>query len=357
MKVLFIVPYPADLSPSQRFRFEQYLGLMQLQGYQYEIHSFLLPHNWKLFADRGRLIAKITALVTGYSRRIPLLVRAAKFDRIFIHREAAPLGPPLLEWFIARVLRKKIIYDFDDAIWLTDRVHESLIARILRSRSKVESVCRMSYRVSCGNMYLASYARKFNSNVVVNPTTIDTQFRDPPRPRKHGMQPGLTIGWTGTQSTLKYLEPLGKVVGHIIAKHPDVQFCIVADKSPTFKWPSTRFVPWVKATELEDLLNFDIGVMPLPDDDWARGKCGFKALQYMALGIPTIASPVGVNEEIIQHGKNGLLASSDDEWIACLERLILDETLRKSLGTAGEQTVTDRYSVKSNSKLFLSLFD
>jgi glycosyltransferase involved in cell wall biosynthesis len=357
MRVLFIVPYPADLSPSQRFRFEQYLGLMQLQGYQYEIHSFLLPHNWKLFGSRGSVLKKIAAVVTGYARRIPLLARASQFDRIFIHREAVPLGPPLMEWLIAKVLRKKIIYDFDDAIWLTDRRNESPIARVLRWRTKVESVCRMSYRVSCGNNYLASFAKQFNTSVVVNPTTIDTGFHKPASDNARNSSHTITIGWTGTQSTLKYLEPLGKVVAGITAKYPGVTFCVIADSEPSFAWPAMRFVRWEKATEVVDLQKIDIGVMPLPDDDWSKGKCGFKALQYMSLAIPTVASPVGVNTEIIQHGQNGLLATTDDDWLDCLDRLIRDEALRRTLGAAGAQTVRDRYSVDSNANLFLSLFD
>lgn len=356
MKVLFVVPYPSDLSPSQRFRFEQYHRVLQSHGYQYEIHSFLLPHNWRLFTQAGKFMAKTIAVVTGYARRIILLGRVQRFDWVFIHREAAPLGPPFFEWAIARVLRKKLIYDFDDAIWLTDRTQEPAVARALRWRTKVSTICGMSYRVSCGNAFLAAYARNFNNNVLINPTTIDTNWHRPGNETDKGGR-SIIIGWTGTLSTLKYLSSLEKVVATIVARHPRVQFFIIADKPPAFTWPSTQYLAWKKETEIADLQKFDIGIMPLPNDDWSKGKCGFKALQYMALGIPTVASPVGVSTEIISHGQNGLLASSDAEWLSCLEELIRNKELRQSLGAAGEQTVRERYSVHSNEQRFLSLFN
>lgn len=354
MKILFIVPYPPGQSPSQRFRFEQYLPLLQPEGHHYEIHSFLQESNWRLFFSRGRVIRKALTVIAASFRRVLLLARIGKFDRVFIHREVAPLGPPVFEWIVARVLKKKIIYDFDDAIWLTDRTNENSISRYLRWRHKVGSICRMSYRVSCGNSYLAGYASKYNKEVVVNPTTIDTNLRETSTKKKSAAG-RLTIGWTGSRTTLKYLEHLGPVISGLVEKYPHVAFCVIADEPPPFHWPATEFIPWALDTEIPDLLRFDIGVMPLPDDDWSKGKCGFKALQYMALEIPTVASPVGVNVEIIHHGADGFLASTPAEWFELLERLINDEALRAELGSAGRQTVHDRYSVTSNTARFLSI--
>jgi glycosyltransferase involved in cell wall biosynthesis len=356
MKVLFIVPYPVGLSPSQRFRFEQYLGILQGQGHTYEIHSFLFPHNWRLFADPGNITRKIGVLLIGYLRRFALISRAGKFDRVFIHREAAPLGPPLIEWLISKVLRKKVIYDFDDAIWLTDRVDESLVEKLLRQRGKVPRICSMSHKISAGNAYLASYARMHNEHVIINPTTIDTAFHRQNKSVKRNAG-HITIGWTGSSSTLKYLSLLARPMTELTNKYPHIRFVVIADRRPKLSIPSFGFIKWTPNTEIEDLQQLDIGLMPLPDDEWSKGKCGFKALQYMSLGIPTIASPVGVNNEIITHGVNGLLASSEDEWISAIELLLHDAHLRKRLGQAGMETVANRYSVSSNAERFLSLFE
>jgi glycosyltransferase involved in cell wall biosynthesis len=355
MKVVFIVPYPQKWSPSQRFRFEQYLPLLKSRGIDYEIHSFLTPSNWRLFTKPGNPIPKLSALMTGLTKRFMLLLRVRRFDLVFIHRETLPIGPPVLEWLIAKGLHKKIIYDFDDAIWLTDRKKESPIGRLLRWRSKVAVICRLSHKISCGNAYLASFARQYNSNVVVNPTTIDMSAQT--RQRTGDISSTITIGWTGTMSTLKYLDGVRNAVSRVMTKYPSVRFVVIADERPSFDWPTFTFKKWSRETEVSDLLEFDIGIMPLPDDEWSRGKCGFKALQYMSLTIPTIASPVGVNTDIITHGQDGLLASTEEEWIGCLGLLIESNSLRHELGVAGRRKVQQAYSVESNTNLFLALFE
>jgi glycosyltransferase involved in cell wall biosynthesis len=248
-----------------------------------------------------------------------------------------------------------MIYDFDDAIWLTDKKHESWIERALRWRSKVASICKWSYKVSAGNAYLAEYAKRFNENVVINPTTIDTEnvHKAIEKPRSTDR---IVIGWTGSHSTLKYLKGIEDVLATIERNFPSVIFSVIADKTPDLNLKRLEFKPWSLETEVTDLAQFDIGIMPLPDDEWAKGKCGFKALQYMAVEIPTVASPVGVNTSIIDPGINGFLAANSEEWEKLLVLLIENESLRKQLGREGRLVVEQRYSVISNKKNFLSLF-
>jgi len=295
-------------------------------------------------------------IVGGFARRISLMLSAGRYDYVFIHREAAPVGPPVVEWFLAKVLRKKIIYDFDDAIWMTDKVNESGLERILRWRSKVSSICRWSYKVSCGNEYLREYALRFNRSAFLNPTTIDTDnLHNPSRFNSPEKEAGrIVIGWTGSHSTLKYLYLLKNVLAQIQEKYPQTTLLVIADKSPELQVPRIIFRPWSPESEISDLMMSDIGIMPLPDDEWSKGKCGFKALQYMALGIPAVASTVGANPTIIRHMENGCLCNRDKEWVATLEMLITNADLRKRLGQAGRQTVIDRYSVSSNTSTFLS---
>ncbi|HEX7014883.1 MAG TPA: glycosyltransferase family 4 protein [Cyclobacteriaceae bacterium] len=359
MKILFLIPYPPGESPSQRFRFEQYLSLLKDRGHTLRLTPFLPPHRWRLFYQRGHTVARIGMIVRGFLQRLGLLLSAAQYDRIFIHREAAPIGPPIIEWFLAKVLGKKIIYDFDDAIWLTDKESEASLERILRWRTKISSICRWSHRVSCGNEYLREYAHRFNPNAVLNPTTIDTEgLHNPSRLRVPGKPPDrLVIGWTGSHSTLKYLYLLNDALVRVQQKFPATVLLVIADRPPELNLPGVMFRKWSTETEISDLMMTDIGIMPLPDDEWSKGKCGFKALQYMALGIPAVASAVGVNATIIRHMENGCLCSTDDEWVEVLEMLIANADLRQRVGSAGRQTVIEHYSVSSNSSTFLSLFE
>jgi glycosyltransferase involved in cell wall biosynthesis len=277
------------------------------------------------------------------------------YDYIFIHREITPIGPPFFEWLIAKVFRKKIIYDFDDAIWTTDRVDESWLLRSLKWRNKVKFICKNSDKVSCGNEYLAAFAKQFNTHVIYNPTTIDTSHL-------HNLEfikkrnKSLTIGWTGSHSTLKYLRDLEPVLQQIEIQFPHVQFAVIADQPIALKLKSLQFIPWSIKSEINDLYQIDIGVMPLPDDEWSKGKCGFKALQFMALQIPVVASPIGVNVKIIDHGVDGFLASTQHEWIHFLTQLIEDNQLQMTIGANGREKVLNGYSVNSNVQNFLSLF-
>jgi len=357
-RILFLVPYPLGESPSQRFRFEQYFQLLNQHGIQFSIQSFLKSKDWKVYYRQGAHLNKFLALLVGFTSRFISLLKAPYFDFVFVHREVTPLGPPVFEWILYKILRKRIIYDFDDAIWLTDRNKESLILRVGKWRAKVRSISKWSYKVSVGNDYLASYAAQYNNRVVVNPTTIDTQnWHNPDLHKSHGSDSHITIGWTGSHSTLKYLKQFESILQRIETEFPTVCITIIADQKPDLRLRTLKFVPWNSATEIPDLLQFDIGIMPLPDDEWSKGKCGFKALQYMALRIPALVSAVGVNSSIIDDGKDGFLCSNAEEWEIALRKLIQEEKLREKMGANGRKKVIEHYSVISNSSNFLSLFE
>lgn len=358
MKILFLVPYPLQEAPSQRFRFEQYFTFLKKNGHLWVLKSFLNSQNGKTFYKSGNFLSKLGALITGFFNRWITLWKIPAFDFVFVHREAAPIGPPIFEWIISKVLQKRIIYDFDDAIWLSDKTDEGFLEKTIRWRSKVALVCKWSYKISCGNDYLANYARPFNNQVIVNPTTIDMAKvnLESTKIDFKADETEVIIGWTGSHSTLKYLEQLESVLQQLAKKHPQVKVLVIADRKPSLTLDRLQFVKWSKETEIQDLMPISIGIMPLPNDEWTKGKCGFKALQYMSLGIPTIASPVGVNTKIIQHDYNGFLAQTSEEWLTCLERLISNVEERKRLGQEGQKTVEAHYSVLSNEANFLSLF-
>lgn len=356
MKILFLIPYPPGVAPSQRFRFEQYLQLLAEKGFHSDVQSFLNNEDWKLFFRQGEFFRKILILISGFFRRVAILFKVNNYAFIFIHREAMPIGPPIIEWVVSKVLKKRIIYDFDDAIWLTDRKNESFFLTGVRWRSKVRKICEWSHKVSCGNEYLRQFALKYNSNAFLNPTTIDTQHLHNPEKYQKIPSEKVIIGWTGSHSTLKYLNELEPLLQTLERRYPHLEYWVIADQPPALNLKNLKFKKWTLESEIVNLSQFDIGIMPLPDDDWAKGKCGFKALQYMALNIPTIVSPIGVNKEIIQDRKNGFSCKGLKEWESRLIELIENFTLRNSIGREARKTVVEQYSVSSNTKNFLSLF-
>ncbi len=357
MKLLFLYPYPLYQAPSQRFRFEQYLTVLKSHGVTCICQSFWDNKTWNVLYYRSHYFIKMTGILKGFFRRLSIVLRYRKVDIVFIHRECLPIGPPLIEWIIARVLKKKIIYDFDDAIWLPNTSNENALASFLKQHGKVKSICRLSFKISCGNLYLKEFAEKFNPFAIVNPTTIDTtHLHNPARYNVQKRQDIITIGWTGSHSTLKYLNILLPVFKKLESKFPNQwRLLIIADKPPDLNLGSIEFKQWSKETEIEDLLQLDIGIMPLPDDEWAKGKCGFKALQYLALEIPALVSSVGVNKSIVDHGINGYLCTTENEWLYYLEELLFDESLRKNMGRDGRKKIISNYSVLSNSSNFLDL--
>ena len=359
-KVVIFCPYPKYEAPSQRFRFEQYISTLEEHGFKVTYLSFFNQSAWNTLKRKAGKFRTLGVMIKALLFRGLHIMQAMPADYVFIHRETLPMGPPILEWAISKLFLKKIIYDFDDAIWITDKVRESKFERMIRHRSKVAAICRWSYKISVGNAYLAGYAREFNPNVQINPTTIDTKalhnrgrFDTPHLPDSQR----LVIGWTGSYTTLKYLLQAESILQEIETNHPHVYFLVIADEEPKLQVKNFYFKKWKKETEIEDLLLMDIGIMPLPDDAWTQGKCGFKALQYMALEIPPVVSPVGVNTSIINHGVNGYLCKTPKEWINTLEQLIQDADVRKRVGAKARETIVTNYSVASNSSNFLSLFD
>lgn len=352
-KIVFIAPYPKDGAPSQRFRFEQYLTILKEQGHEVHVASFFSEKGWKKLYREGGTLSKAMTIIGSMLRRFFFLFTLGKYDHIFIHREAAMIGPPVFEWIIAKVLRRSFIYDFDDAIWLPNYSESNAKFHRLKMYRKVNKIMKWASKITAGNAYLADYAKQFNSKVEVIPTTIDLQNL-----HKLGGNPDQAvpvIGWTGTHTTAQYLQDLLPVLDELIKENSFI-FRVISNQAPDFERPYLDFVKWNKETEIEDLATFNIGVMPLIEDEWSKGKCGFKGLQYMALGIPAVMSPVGVNCTIVQNGKNGYLCSDKDSWYTTLRQLLSDSTLRKTIGSSGKQTVIDDYSVESNATKYLNLF-
>ncbi len=353
MNILFLVPYPLGVAPSQRFRFEQYFSIFEKNTVSFDVVPFLDDKIWDILYAKGNFGHKIFAVLKGFIKRYLLLFSLSKYDYVFIHREAAPVGPPILEWLIAKVFRKKLIFDFDDAIWLANTSESNKVFSVLKFYGNTKSICKWAYKVSCGNEYLCNYAKQYNNNVVYNPTTIDTDNYH--NKTKQTTNNKLVIGWTGSHSTVQYLDDLIPVFKEL-ENDFGFELCVISDRKPEFELKSLNFVQWKKETEIEDLLRFDVGIMPLRDDKWSNGKCGFKALQYMSLGIPALVSTVGVNTKIVDHKINGFICTNNEDWKKYLSLLLSDKNKLNELSSKTREKIVSNYSVKSNTDNFLLLF-
>jgi glycosyltransferase involved in cell wall biosynthesis len=353
MRILFITPYPTGEAPSQRFRFEQYFKTLTENGHTFETSPFLDRKAWSIVYKKGHVLQKVRALFAGYFRRLYDIFRLGYFDVVFIHREASPVGLPVFEFLVTRVFKKYTVYDFDDAIWIPNASESNKkITMVFKRFRNVADTCKWSSVVAVGNQYLAAFAKQYNRRVVINPTTIDTdELHNSIRDHNNSK---IIIGWTGSHSTVQYLDLIYPVLKRLEEKY-DFEFHVICDTPPKFNLKSLKFVKWSKQGEIDDLLNFNVGIMPLTDDVWAKGKCGFKALQYMALGIPAVVSGVGVNAEIVDHDKNGCVCNTQEEWYLSLEKLISDPLYLKKLSEKTREKIVNYYSVKSNRENFLSL--
>jgi glycosyltransferase involved in cell wall biosynthesis len=358
-RILLLAPYPCNEAPSQRFRFELLLKNTQEKQLHYHFQSFYSPKGWQKLYQSTNSFDKLWVLLLGFARRKLLLLSLHRYDIIYIHRETTPLGPPIFEWLIAKVFRKKIIYDFDDAIWMNDG-HDSRLFWWLKSRWKIKKICQWSWKVSVGNEFLAQFARQYCDQVVIIPTIVDTDVHSNDQPKANSQQPiansqKLTIGWTGSHSTLFYLDSIVPIL-QALETHYDFNFLVIANRDPELPLKNYLFIKWNKDSEIDDLQKIDIGIMPLEDSEWAKGKCGFKLIQYGALGIPSVASSVGVNEDIITHEENGFLAKNQEDWKNHLTLLLENETARIEMGRKARKVVQEKYSIAAVEKDFLDLF-
>jgi glycosyltransferase involved in cell wall biosynthesis len=353
-KILFIIPYRKDSAPSQRFRFEQYLDFLNENGFESTLSPLIATAAEDALLNGSNSIRKVIIGVHMGMRRLRDLFRMNQYDIIFIAREGFITGSIFFEKSLKKS-RAKIVYDFDDAIWIDVISEKNRSFAWLKNAGKTKKIISLADIVVGGNKYLAQYALQFNKNVTVLPTTIDTDL----------YQPGYTlhddpvvIGWSGSRTTIEHFKTALPALTILKKKYgKKISFRVIGDGDFKDEKLGIIGLPWLKERELKDLRPIDIGIMPLPDIEWAKGKCGLKGLQYMALEIPTVMSSVGVNVDIIQDGKNGFLATTTEEWVEKISLLIEDGDLRLRLGKEGRKTVVENYSIKSQRENYVSVFN
>lgn len=353
-KILFIGPHRPNRNGSQRFRMEQFFPYLESAGFECDYSWFINENDDAVIYSRGKWASKLRILLKATGMRLRDVMRAGHYDVIFIQREAFMTGSVFFERLFSRS-KALMIFDFDDAIWLDDTSASNKNLAWLKRPQKTAGIIALSDAVIAGNSFLASYAGQFNPNVNVIPTVIDTNVYLPENTDPFPSQK-ICIGWSGSKTTVKHFAIIIPVLRKLKKKFGErIGFKLIGDKNFNAENLEIECSDWQFESEVSELGKIDIGLMPLPDDEWSKGKCGFKALQYMALEIPPVISPVGMNTEIVQHGVNGFFATSEEEWISCISLLIESHELRKKMGYEARKTVIKRYSVQSQLESLISI--
>lgn len=352
LRLLVLVSKAPGLSPGQRFRLEQWAPrALSQHDIELDFVPFESPALTTLLHQPGQRPKKAAWVLFDFARRLLPVLRARHYDGVVVFREAALLGPAIYERLLAS-LRVPIFFDFDDAIWHPSQISKANgIFSKLHFFGKTSTICRLSSGVLAGNEYLASYARKVNANVFVVPTSIELD-RYPVQPEASDPSRFVVV-WSGSLSTLAHFEHARDAL-ELLAKRRPVTVRIICNEPPArpIAGAENVFVPWTEHGEAEALGAAHVGIMPLPDNEFTRGKCGLKALQFMAVGRPVVMSPVGMNRDLVRSGENGYLAETTDEWVAAFERLADSAELRARIGAAGRKTVEDGYSAEVVSAIF-----
>lgn len=339
MKLLVLSRYDRQ-GASSRLRTMQYRPALEQAGFEVNYAPlFDAAYLQGLYSGKR----STGAILKAYRRRVGQLLRASDADAIWLEKEALPWVPGMLE---ERLLPKSIplIADYDDAVFHRYDRHRSTAVRKLLGR-KIARVMAAADLVTAGNAYLAAYATDAAKPAVeIVPTVVDTDVYDA-SPRL-GSEGTCRIGWIGTPGTWgDCVQPFLPVIRGAL-ENAGAEILAVGAGDAARDIPDVTVRDWAETREVEDTREMDIGIMPLPDTPWMRGKCGYKLIQYMACGLPVVASPVGVNAEIVEHGVNGFLADSERDWQEALETLIGDPDLRHRMGKAGREKVERQYSLQ-----------
>ena len=348
MKVLLLSRYDTLPAPS-RYRFYQYLPFLRANG----IHVTVAPLLDNQFAKRHYTERRkpLIAVPKLYAKRIVRLLQASQFDLVWLEKEALPWIPAWVEKVLG-LNRVPYLVDYDDALFVTYNEQQPSLVRYFLG-DKVRDLMRGAAVVIAGNRYLALYAREAGAaRVDILPSVVDIH-RYPSRSKSEREM--FTIGWMGAPMNSKHLGAIGSALSSICAAG-NAKINIVGGWPVEFPSGLTvEYLPWSESTEIQHLQSFDVGIMPLNDGPWEQGKCGLKLVQYMAAGLPVVASPVGVNKEIVEHGVNGFLASTIPEWETALATLRDDPTLRERMGIAGRVKVEREYCLQVTAPRLVNL--
>jgi len=349
MKVLFFVVYPKT-NASARYRVYKYLDYLQQKDIEYTVCPPMSDSLFRYLYQTRNPFKKMLFYITTYLVRLAQLPKVLTHDVIFIHQGLCYLGPPFLEYAIAK-LNKNIIFDTDDANFAKPIFATGIGARF-HDRRRIEKLSKLARHVIVSVDFIKQYVAQFNPDVTVMPTSIDLErytLKD-----DTSQNDCVVIGWMGNASGLIYLKSLTPVMQRL-AKTYNIVVKIISSETVEIPGVTTIFCRWSLQNEISDIQSLDIGIMPLANTEFERGKAGFKLIQYMGVGLPVVCSPVGINAMLVKDGVNGFLGRSEEEWYEKLASLIENAKLRKIMGKEGRKSIEGRFTIEANAPRFVEL--
>ena len=348
-KILVLCPFPIGLAAGQRLKYEQYFPDWRSLGYQVDVSSFMDLRMWNVVYLPGYYFEKLVGVLRGQMRRFKDLFRINNYDIVYVFMWVTPLGTSAFERLV-RLLAKRLVYDIEDNVL----VGQANVARqfnpnrwisFLKGPGKQRFLIATADHVITSSPFLNALCLETNTrkSCTYISSSVDTEYFSPSPSYSKDNQ--VVIGWTGTFSSMCYLDML-RTVFLRLTKRVDFKLKVIGNFDYELPGVHLEVVRWTKDSEVAELRSIDIGVYPLPIDEWVLGKSGLKAIQYMALGLPTVATKVGTTPLLITHGVDGLLVESEEEWVMELERLVRDSELRRELGKAAREKVVQKYSVR-----------
>lgn len=347
MKRILVLSRYGNLAASARQRFQLYEDALKDHGFILVQKPLFSNSYLKRLFSRQKI--NIFRVIIAYIKRFFVILNAGRYDRVWLQYESFPYLPAFTERLLP-LFNQNIVCDYDDAIFHKyDDWGNFFIKKILGK--KLDTVISNAQYVICGNEYIEAWAKRFSSNTIIIPTVVSCQRYEQITKKESSL---INLGWIGSPATWCYVEPYLGLIEKLAIEN-NFKFLVIGSGT-SFDREAFIFRDWSEESEISDLRDIDIGIMPLPNDKWANGKCGYKIIQYMASSIPVIASPVGVNSKLILHNENGYLANTQDDWKNYIVKLVKNAELRKSMGIAAHESIQAFYSLESQHKRVTSLF-
>jgi glycosyltransferase involved in cell wall biosynthesis len=352
MRVLALTPNLYGVSPGQRSSIELWEKVLEPAGITLEHSPFETTRLREVIYEPGRPFAKATELTRAYANRLRSLGTLDDYDAVLVYREAALVGPEVIERWVAR-RGKPIIYQLDDPLYVPYRSPHSGWFSYLKFFGKVGRIMRLSRVVIVNSRHHREYAERYNRNVWQVPSVVDADvYKREPRPAHNGP---VCIGWSGSATTVGNLAVIADPVRQV-GRRPDVRVQVIGATESPFPGVPTTVRPWRAETEVQDLRELDVGLLPAPVTEWNKRKFFMKLVQYMALGIPAVCTPLGSNPDVVEHGKTGFLADSPDEWVRYLELLVDDDKLRAEMSERAAEVAHQKYTLQANAENIVAAF-
>jgi glycosyltransferase involved in cell wall biosynthesis len=354
-KILVICPFPQGVAAGQRLKYEQYFDHWQKNGYEISVSSFMDMPLWKIVYQPGHYLGKFFGTLRGHFRRLGDIFRIGRYDLVYVFMWVTPFGTSFFER-VVRALSKRLIFDLEDNILVKQVNNANPFLGFLKGSGKTRYLIAEADHVITSSPFLNESCLEINKKKECTyiSSSVDTYKFVPVNAYNNDQK--VTIGWTGTFSSKPYLDLLRNVFIEL-NKRCEFRLRVIGNFQYELLGIDLQVIQWTKETEVEDLQGIDIGVYPLVNDEWVLGKSGLKAIQYMAFGLPTVATNTGTTPRIIQQMENGWLVNSDQEWVDALETLINNPAVRRKLGEAARSTVLENYSTHVIKSKYLKILD